>query len=414
MTLQNRFHFKVLIFLVLSPFFLYSEANMLRDMALTMGAQFAGSIANQQVTLEFENMTEALTQTQTNIATQTNTFAGLVQQAQAKQLKHSFYFLQQAQNNINQLLANQQKDFQAMLNYVQATVSRVPPATEYLQDTISFDQAFADATMYTPKGLVWKNVYPVGNWEYDETTDSFWQMNAMPMMSTNSAGVSSADKAINNAIFAEWITRELSYEILCEINLYEAEYPFFAGLIFNKARWISGDPTCLQKYRLLGLYATAQNQIVLSFAEAVSTSAAQENQLPTWNFPFAQIIEQSAVHEVKITVPAHLGQSIASRHAIVYLKVLVAPGQIQCKFWALPDQEPATYTTLVSQNPELFLYHGIGFMAPGCLAQFKLLKPDQVLFAPAMRDQFTAQVSAMVQDALIKQSTQTIDQMARG
>ncbi|MBP7854534.1 hypothetical protein KAZ82_01195 [Candidatus Babeliales bacterium] len=411
MTVKNR----VVIFLIhnLIVIHLNAEENMIRDMLVMVAGQYAGSVANQMVTQEFDDLQKSLTKSQTNLSTAINSFGQKMQTEQSKQLHTTFYLFQQASNTINKLLSNQQIELQQMLNYIQATVSQqVAPLQNYLQNAATFDQSFAVSAMYTPRGTTWRNIYPVGNWEYDETTDSFWQMSMVPMMQKNSSGVASADYAINNSIFTEWITRQQSYQIECEFSVYQISYPFFIGLIFNKARWVSGDVTCLQKYRLLGLYATASNQFALCFAEAISEKNDQ-GQI-TWTFPLEQILEKVEQHTIPMTLPSNLIQNSAIQPIVVRLKIVVSQGQIQCKFWPITEKEPTKYIIKQTQNADLFLYHGIGFMAPGCLAQCKLLKPEELLFEASAQNQFKSEVATMVQDRLSQQSTKSIDALAIG
>src|SRR3990167_2106330 len=147
-------------------------------------------------------------------------FTGDVTAAQTKELKNVFNLFSKAQTNIANLLSEQQENMTEMLDYVNEAVSQQQGQLQYLTNPTRYDQHFSLATMYTPAGAVWKNMFPVGNWEYDQTSDSFWQMSNVALMATDSNQKTTADKAPNNSIFTEWLTRSAAYEIECEITLY--------------------------------------------------------------------------------------------------------------------------------------------------------------------------------------------------
>lgn len=376
------------------------HTNMMKDMAVMMGAQVGASAANQAVSAEFSDMQTALGKDQTTISQAMNNFSTAMQAAQKKELNNVFNLFSNAQNNISSLLASQQADMQDMSAYLQAAISRQQPEMQYLVTPTSYDQQFEQATMYTPKGAVWKNLFPVGNWEYDENSDSFWQMSNVPV----------AQKAFNNAIFTEWFSRAESYEIACDITLYQVSYPFFAGIIFNKARWISGNESRLQKYRLLGLYADANQNINLCFAEAVQAAQATATTGPTWSYPFDQISSGSTILKTKNL--KNIVQNVQKYPVLLHVKIKNSATLIQYKFWLSTEKEPINYSSIKSKNANLYLYHGIGFMAPGAVCEFKLLQPSQLLFSSAHQTSFKAEVASLVQKQLAANMAKTIDTLA--
>ena len=396
----------------------FLQANMLRDMAVMMGGQIGGSIANQAVTSEFSDMQTALTTDQTNVTTAMNSFATTVQAAQKTTLTNVFSLFSRAQSNISGLLTEQQASMTAMDAYLQAVLDRQQPQAEYLTTPTTFDQYFTLATMYTPQGPVWKNPFPVGNWEYDEKSDSFWQMSNVGMM--NSSGT--ADQAPNNSIFTEFYTRNSVYAIEAQITLYNVSYPFFVGLIFNQARWISGDQARLQKYRLLGVYGDANSNVQTCFAEAVMTTpavntpatatAAAVSTPAVWSYPLSQIVAGSGVQQTSIN--KSLLQNLKISAVKFYIKIKNSPNKIQYKIWPLTATEPTSFTTVQSQTPDLYLYHGIGFMAPGTIAEFKLLQPKELLFSVANKTAFQTQVQTLVQQTATAGFSANIDAVLTG
>lgn len=406
--------FRIFITLIGSCFLSVLHANMMRDMAVMMGGQIGGSIANQTISEQFSDMQTALTTDQTNISSAMNNFSTAVQAANKTQLNQVFNLFSAAQNNISNLLTQQQASMTAMESYLQAALDRQQPQMEYLTTPEIYDQYFTLATMYSPQGAVWKNPFPVGNWEYDETSDSFWQMSNVSFLDSNNT----ANQAPNNSIFTEFFTRSATYAIECEITVHSVSYPFFAGLIFNQARWISGDESRLQKSRLFGLYGDANQQVQVCFAEAMITTPAVN--IPAtattaatitpavWSYPLVnQIATGSGILNTQIDQT--LFQNIKSSSITFHIQIKNSPTKIQYKIWPTSALEPTSFTTIKSSNVNMYLYHGIGFMAPGAIAEFKLFQPSQLLFSSMSKARFHSEVQDFVQKKLTDQFVAGID-----
>lgn len=394
---------KIYIIMCCSVSFGLLNAGMMRDMVVMMGGQIGGSVANQAVSSQFSDMQTALTKEQTAINIAMNDFSTSVQAAQKTELTNIFNLFSKTQNNIQSLLLQQQEGMIAMDAYLQAVLSRQVPQTEYLTDATRYDQYFTRATMYTPKGPCWKNPFPVGNWEYDENSDSFWQMSNVALLDSNN----SADQASDNSIFAEWYQRSFTYEIECQITLYNVSYPFFAGLIFNKARWVSGDQLRLHKYRLLGLFGNDQGKVQACFSEAIVTAVATSTTNSSVNNPLDQIIAGSGILPLKID--QDLFQNLKLSAVVFHIKIKNSPTKIQYKIWSDSTAEPTNFTTIKSNNSDLYLYHGIGFMAPGTMCEFKLLKPEKLLFSSVSKAAFKSEVEVFVQKKLTEKLAKNID-----
>lgn len=416
---------RIVIFL----FFLVSTrtvfTNMLMDMGIMMGGQTGAQIANQSISSMYQNMGASLTKGETNLQNSNSAFQNNVEKAQNKKMKDVLNFFQTAASHVSDLTNNQSTSMQQMETYILQAVSLAQPQSHYLSDPTTMDQFFTLATMYTPSGHDWKNVFPVGNWQYDETTDSFWQMNKEPMLTpetnpkTNITSTN-ANKAPNNSIFTEWITRQPSYEILCEVTLYQVSYPFFTGIIFNKARWVSGDTSRLQQYRLAGIYGDADNASINAgspgqargrrgivqacFAEqttppatsktkAAKTTATAATPTPPL-YPLQQIISGSGVQPIVISQTVF--ESLQQHPVTFKIKIITSPETIKLKIWQSNTKEPQVFTTINSINKDLFLYHSIGFMSPGAIAEFKVINPTSLLFPTSARTIFTAQVEALL------------------
>ena len=109
-----------------------------------------------------------------------------------------------------------------------------------------------------------------------------------PSQESSNVGILSA-----NSIFVEYYPSQTPYTISGSFTLYTITYPFFAGIMFNKNRWISGNNEVQYKCRLLGIYATAENNAAIYFAEQYELSDADAQSAHDTNpikIPLLQII----------------------------------------------------------------------------------------------------------------------------
>jgi hypothetical protein len=388
---------------------------MMQDMAVMMGAQMGASLANQQVTKEYQEATEAISTDQTNLNNASDSFFSNIQNIKSSQMSNITNIFNSAQNQVTVLQTNQQKELTNTENYIQAISSLNFPLTDYLDraNTILFDQLFANSKMYTPVGVTWRNVFQVGDWNFDETTNSFWQLKDKPFLTIKKGSqIKSADNAYKNSIFTEWNTSS-PYEIFCDITLYKVSYPFYVGIIFNKARWISGDSYGIQKYRTLGIYGDINKKVSLCFAQQkiqkskTATSAA----LPIG--PLTQIYQTPSIQNFRINQKAF--DVIPSKGITFHIKIKPGPTSISYKIWGKGSAEPTTYTTIstaiehtkkfvsvtnngiqnkyLAQNDnDIYLYHGIGFLSPGAIAEFQLKGPESLLFSKANLNLFKKEI----------------------
>lgn len=398
---------------------------MIRDMAVMMGGQLGASIADQIVTTEFQQIAQGIQTDQTNMNIATKTFIQNLQLAQRNQLKNMVNLFGSAQQQVNTLMTNQTTTMQQMQSYLTSMISLQTPAQYYLTQPINYDQQFTNATMYTPVGPAWKNIYQIGNWQFDETTNSFWQMQHVPITTTPQ------NTAFENSIFTEWITRQ-SYEIVCNITIYQISYPFYVGIIFNKARWISGDSYGIQKYRTLGIFGLNQNTVNAYFAQQTSSSqkTSSTTQVPSQPvYPLQQIFNNQG--KLPIAINTSTIQNIAVQPLIVHIKIKPAPTTVQYKMWFASSKEPQAYNTIttgstaskslkltataktstgktyaynLANNNDIFLYHGIGFLSAGAIAQFSIQSPQSLVFSTNNVQLFTTEINNYItqQQALLK------------
>jgi len=398
------------------------DAHMLQEMGIMLGAQMGGSIANQAVAKEYEEASNAINTDQTNLNNASNNFFSNIQNIQSSQTTTISNIFSSAQNQVTTLQKKQQAQLNSINNYMEAITNLNFPLSDYLdtKNTILFDQLFSNSIMYTPTGITWRNIFQIGDWMFDETTNSFWQLKDKPFLtSSTDTQKTSANDAHKNCIFTEWNTNN-PYEIFCSITLYKISYPFFVGIIFNKARWISGDTYGLEKYRTLGIYGDINKKISLCFAQQQiqKTSSATSPALPIG--PLTQIYNGQGVQNFTINQKAF--ESIQTKPITFHIKIKPSPSSIAYKIWSNASQEPTVYTTiqtaiahksnfvtittqaatttqpaqttkyLAENDNDIYLYHGLGFLSAGAITEFKLKGPQPLLFNSANLTLFTKEV----------------------
>lgn len=403
------------------------EGGMMKDMAMMVGVQTGASIADQLVSSELQQVAQGIAQDQTNMNIATKSFTQNIQLAQQAQLKNMTNLFSAAQQQVEKLMSQQTTLMQQLENYMDRIMSMQMPVPYYLTDPAQFDTLFANATMYTPQGPVWKNIYQIGNWQYDETSNSFWQMH-------NTAINTKKDNAYQNAIFTEWVTRQ-PYEISGSVTIYQTSYPFFVGIMFNKARWVSGDSYGVQNYRTIGIYGQSNTQIECCFAQqTVPPTPKGSTTTPAPSYPLDQILAGNAA-QLPLTIPANSfsapqasGTAILPVPLVINFKIQPQPNNVLYKIWLATDKAPTTYQKVLNTPPaksnklttftiagkisdqnytysmanssNIFLYHGIGFISAGAIAQFSLTGPQELVFTADNIKTFTAQANAYVQQQL--------------
>ncbi len=412
-------YFIVFIFLTFS---IPNYSNMLKDMALMMGAQIGASEANREITQEFQDTFADVQKDQTVLNNQTSNFLSAMQTAQNTQMTNISTIFSQARTQVKNIGTQEQQEILDAQSYIQSVVSLQQPTSDYLDNPIVYDQLFTNGTMYTPQGIIWKNVFQVGDWEYDENNESFWQYKITPFVSTNSNPTIDTFK---NFIFTEWNPKQ-PYEIVCDITLYKVSYPFYAGIIFNKARWISGDTYGLQKYRTLGIYGDTQKKIHLCFAQ--QKNPVQNKQTQTVSVPLTpieQIYQGQGIQN--ITINQNSFKNLQNGQTTFHIKIKPGPNSVLYKIWGANSPEPSQYTTITiptnnsathlvtvsdaSANPitylaansnDIYMYHDIGFLSPGAVAEFKLKGPQKILFSQKNITAFKNELSNYFNDQQYK------------
>lgn len=305
--------------------------------------------------------------------------------------KNSLEKIQNIYSASNTLMQNEMQYLMRSLNVSQ-------PRQVFLVGPMNYDLAFEAAPMTTPQPYTWYNIAQVGDWQYDVSTNSFWQ-NGLQLFGTPAW---KTDPATNkpgqdvpefNNIFTEAIINSAAYEIEAECTIYTtSSSPFFAGIMFNKARWISGDPERLTGYRLFGIYGS-EKKIGDPTTRSVDAVFAQQQIIPAKGTTKEQII--SPLQIIDSQASAHFATNILGTDDLktlniepltLVLNVSTKPTSVTCTISQQINTQGTitlkqlTQKTITGLNDYVFLYHGIGFMSPGCQTSFKLTKPEELVY----------------------------------
>jgi len=358
--------------------------GMISDMVIMTGTQMGSSLANSLVGQQATALANRVTQENQTMQANIKSFqskAQLDQQSKLQALMNSF---STAQQNVAAQTTFAENASNAEIDYLHKNISLNQPQQEYIFDQVQFDQLFSLGTMLTPTGASWKNPFAVGDWEYDSTDNSFWQHQNSPIFvsTTDSSGAitSSSDQAENNAIFSEYITNLDSYTVAGQIEIYQVAYPFFAGIIINKARWISGDYEALRKCRMVGIYGKSASDIGIYTAQQYTMTDDQLKAAHS-NSPiqtaFDQILQGTVTQQIKID-PA-IFKNIVSNSILYNFEIITSPKSLSINFW----QGDTKNTPIIINNLDatIYTYHGIGFICPGAIARFSLKQPFDLIFS---------------------------------
>lgn len=360
----------------------------MQEMAVLMGAQQGASIANEQINEEFTTLGKAIMGNQNNLQASMSTFSSTLDTLQSKEVTAINDIFIKAATHIQDQQSDQNNYFQQMNQYVNESVSKQQPKSYYLLDKAAYlDELFAAGSMYTPVGPTWKNVFTQGNWEYDHLTKSFWQMQATPLPTS----AKNNHDIMLNSIFTEYFTSKNSYDIVCKVVIHQVSYPFFVGIMFNKTRWVSGSMDSITKCRLFGLYGAAEKQIATYFTEQHEQKTTSGI---TTRYPLEQIINKQATPQQSLDNIAFA--RLFEEPLTLLIRITTSASTITYKIWQQGTKEPIEGQTIKSLDKDLYLYHNIGFICPGAVAEFSLAQPTELTFSKQAQTQFAQEVEQLL------------------
>ena len=356
-----------------------------RDMSIMMAVSQGASMANAHIMNEGVMLAEKINKGNKTIERSLKIFQKNAQKDQQEKLQSLIAAFSDALKDIQEKNKQATEIVNLELDYLHKNISMSQPQQNYIFNQVQFDQHFSLGTMFTPEGPLWKNPFSVGDWEYEKEDNSFWQYQSSPIFNkiTDDEGnpTSSSLQAENNSIFAEYFTKAKSYTISGSISLYRTDFPFFTGIIFNKSRWISGDFESIRKCRMIGLYGESKNNIGIYFAQQYTMSEEQLAAAPDQDViqtPLQQILNKQV--NKKINLPSEILTNLQTKPVTLNFEITNSPSTIDLKLWI--GNNPPITVNIDSLDPDIYMYHGIGFISPGAVAQFKITEPHDIVFTP--------------------------------
>jgi hypothetical protein len=360
-----------------------SLSTMGTEITIAMLAMQGASLANEHITTQGQLLSEKINRNSQTIQTSMQSFQNKAQTNQQKKLQSLMTAFSNAQQDVQAKTVQANAASNLELDYLYKNISIEKPQQNYIFNQIQFDQLFTLGTMPTPAGQVWKNPFSVGDWQFDKETNSFWQYQSSPIFnpSTDDNGntTSSSLQSENNAIFTEYFTQAEQYTIAGSITIYAVNYPCFVGILCNKSRWISGDFASLRKSRMVGIYATSPTDIGVYYTEQYTMSdeqlkaSANDDPIQT---PLQQILTKKV--DKKASLPSHTFDHLDTQPITFNFEIINSPTSLV--FTLKHQEQDAISWTVNSLDPALYMYHGIGFISPGAVAQFKLTQPADLIF----------------------------------
>ena len=354
--------------------------GMLADMAPMIITQMGASMANQQIGAQAAQLTATLTTQSQTIQANIKSFQTQAQSSQQKDLQAKITDFINKGNDVQTQTTAAIATSNLELDYIYQNISLNQPQQQYLSSPVVYDEIFSLGTMLTPAGYVWKNPFSVGDWEYEKDDNSFYQYQKSPIFIKNSSGAQSSARAENNSIFTEYNTTAASYKIAGVITFYQIDYPFFVGIIFNKSRWISGNSESLRKYRMMGVYGKSMTDIGVYYAEQHTMTDAQlqaSGSSDPIQTPLQQIL--TGVVDKKLPIPLDTFENLKAESVSFNFEIINSLKAVTFAFWN--ENNIKKSVTIDNVDAQMFTYHGIGFICPGAIAQFKLTEPKGLIFS---------------------------------
>lgn len=354
--------------------------GMILDMGVMIGIQMGASMANTALGSQVQMLTNQINKNSQTIQTHIQTFQTQIQKNQQIELQAMVSSFSQAQQGVQSQTSQATAVLNLQLDYLYKKISLEQPQQNYIFNQIQYDQLFSTATMLGPQGPLWKNPFSIGDWGYQASSNSFWQYQNSSLFrektDTDGNVTNSSLQAENNSIFAEYYTEKQSYTIAGSITLHTIDYPFFTGIMLNKARWISGDFESVRKCRMIGIYGTSPENINIYFAQQFTMTDDQIKESPSetpLQTPLQQIINNKV--QPSLSLPSNM---LGSLPAMLYFSITNSPNSVTLKFWNEAYDLPSK--TINKLNSDIYIDHGIGFISPGAVAQFNLTQPSDFIF----------------------------------
>jgi uncharacterized protein (UPF0147 family) len=383
--------------------------ELLVSFALQGLVMAGGELAMQWIEDDDRKVFEAYQQKQQKISKDWESFQEQLQQDQKQILTNIINAFKDSQKKLQDEYQQSNVRLREAIVYLNQSINLDQPIKRYLNDPIMWDLYFALSRMYTPRtNQPWYNIFNfykgTGDWEFNAQTNSFWQngMTTIPkelLWNIKEGSIFDNDPAIQS-IFTEFVPKKLDYSIEIECTLVNVSYPFFVGIMFNRGRWISGNPERIWWYRLAGLYGTQEKTddpktraVNLSFAQQLLDLPKTKGQEEKITSPMEQIIKNKTA-AINFALDKTTVDSL-DRNPITF--VFKITPQKDTVIIELDKKENGSVLQLYSGSvhnldPYIALFHGIGFMAVGAQAEFKINKPEALVYTDQELKDFQAQM----------------------
>lgn len=355
----------------------------------------AGSgLYSQWISQEDADLFQELTKQQNQLTVDFEQFINTLQQNQKEIATNIINAFKEAQADLEKKYAQANQTQQQEIEYLFKAINLDQPRINYLlQPAVSYDQIFQASVMNTPPSHPWYNIYQVGDWEFDSSSNSFWQYQIAPYGTPFWKPFNGQDDPSRNAIFTEYIpSAGFTYDIEIDCTIIQTSYPFFVGVLFNRGRWIAADPERIWQYRLLGLYGTQSdlndNQtqaMTLHFAQQILQLPKTKNDKESITSPLELITTQNATQLYQLDKED--AQQLHKQPITYTFSITTQPTQVAVTLSKKSVSGTQTSvqklfsTTLQGLDNYLALFHGIGFMSAGCKTKFTIKKPVDLRYS---------------------------------
>jgi hypothetical protein len=231
-------------------------------------------------------------------------------------------------------------------------------------DTTGIEDAWYKST--GQQSEPWYSLYgsKLGNWLFNANNQQFIQTtknHLLPDFAT----------ASQSNIFTEYVAPKRNYTIEQEVTIVDVSYPFFAGLMFNKGRHVSAVQIRTYQYRLFGLYGDNPKsgpEIKAVFAEDDTRKSNAEQSIPT--------LKKAVTLPVLATLNKELATTLKSDPLTFIFVVDNDQTMITLSLYQKVDGERKKLGSWTKAGLDSFLtlFHGVGFMSPGCISSWSLPK----------------------------------------
>jgi len=292
------------------------------------------------------------------------------------------------------------QEIQYIQQLINTSVTPEPFFNLSRESIIQTARYFSQSAMTTPNtAYTWYNVWGsaagLTDWAFDPALGGFVQRAVTPGERTSVSilrdlplqwmlsGNVDARTAEQNSIFTEYFTTASSYVIEVELTVFNNGFPFLAGIMFNKPRWVSGSPDRMYSYRFVGIYGDSNKGISFYAGQSMTS---QKEALSTVHTPLDGILVRDSELALPLYTYDRSSTPLFAQQPHTYtISILTQKSQFNVTII-----DKTTGVTLVNNKPIGFnnptmntffgWYHGIGFMSPGAQTLFKIIKPVELSY----------------------------------